>query len=270
MIMKKGNGFMKLLRDLTKKREFALLTAIVIGVIIVSSITSAFLSEMNLKAMALGFSLEGIVAVAMTVVLIAGGFDLSVGSVFAASGMATAVMFVKYGVSPWVGILAGLAVGLVFGLINGIVIGKIGINPLITTLSTLIIARGFAMFMSEGRIASLRGSTESFLLLGRGEIFGVPFMLILFVLVTMSFAILSRKSLWMRNVFYVGSNEKAAHLSGINTTKIKISVYLLSSMFAAICGIISISRFGVAVPTAGDGMEINTIAAVVIGGASLL
>lgn len=263
------NGFLRILMKFTRRREFALLLIMVIGVIVVSSITSSFLSPINLKAMALGFSLTGIIAVGMTVVLISGGFDLSVGSVFAASGITTAVLFVKLGVSVWIGMFAGLAVGLIFGVINGVVIGKIGINPLITTLSTLIIARGYTMFISEGRIASLRGSDPNFLILGRGELFGFPFMLILYVIITIVFAILFKKSIWLRNVFYTGSNEKAAHLSGINTSKIKISVYILSSMLAALCGIVSISRFGVSVPTAGDGLEIQTIAAVVIGGASL-
>jgi ribose transport system permease protein len=267
--VKGHNKFVGVLIKITGYREFILFLVLVLGVIVVNVITPAFLTVINLRAMALGFSLTGIIALSMTVVLISGGLDLSVGAVFAVSGAVTALLFNRLGFPIWTAAAIGLLVGLSFGFLNGLMIGQIGINPLITTLGSMIIARGFAMFLTKGRIVTIRGVADGFPFLGSGLIFGLPFMFVVFVLLAAVFTIVFKKSFWMRNVFYTGSNTRAADYSGINTKGSKISVYVLSALLAAISGLFSLSRFGVAVPTTGDGMEINTIAAVVIGGASL-
>jgi ribose transport system permease protein len=266
---KKLNKFYYTLLQITRYREFVLFLVLAFGVIIVNFITPAFLTAINLRAMSMGFSLKGIVALGMTVVLISGGLDLSVGSVFGVTGSVAALLFTRFEFPIWGAAAIGLLVGLFFGFVNGLMIGKIGINPLVITLGTMIVARGLALFISGGRIISIRGQGDGFPFLGNGTIFGFPFMFILFIIMAAVFFFVFKKSLWMRNIFYTGSNSKAADYSGINTSKSKVSVYVLSAFLAAICGLISLSRFSVSVTTAGQGMEIDAIAAVVIGGASL-
>ena len=266
---KEQNRIFGALLQITRYREFALFLVLAIGIIIVNFITPAFLTAINLRAMAMGFSLKGIVALGMTVVLISGGLDLSVGSVFGVTGSVTAILFARFGYPIWGAAAIGLLVGLSFGFINGLMIGKVGINPLVITLGTMIVARGLGMFITEGRIVSIRGHSNGFPFLGSGIIFGLPFMFVLFITLAVVFIFIFKKSLWMRNIFYTGSNFKAADYSGINTSTYKMSVYVLSAFLAAVCGLISLSRFSVSVTTAGQGMEIDAIAAVVIGGASL-
>ena len=255
--------------NITRQREFVLLLIIIIGMVIVNFITPAFMTVINLRAMSLGLSLTGIIALGMTVVLISGGLDLSVGSIYGLTSTLTALLFNRRGFPIWGSTAIGVSVGTSFGLINGLVIGRVGINPLITTLSTMIMARGLAMFVSEGRIVTTRGVGSGFPFLGQGLIYGLPLMFIILIVLVIVFILMFKKSVWMRNVFYTGSNIKSADYSGVNTSKVRVLVYVLSGLLASLCGMISLSRFGVAVPSAGDGMEITAIAAAVIGGASL-
>jgi len=264
-----ANPILQGLLRLTKQREFVLLLVIVIGFIVVSFITPAFMTEINMRAMSLGFSLTAMISIGMAVVLISGGFDLSVGSTYGLTGSVIALLFNRHGFPIWGAAGIGIATGTGFGFLNGFVIGRLGVNPLITTLSTMIMARGLAMFLTEGRIVTTRGVGTGFPFLGQGLIYGLPFMFVVFIVLMIVFIFIFKKSVWMRNVFYTGSSAKAAEYSGINTKKIKVSVYVLCGLIAAVCGMISLSRFGVAVPSAGDGIEITAIAACAIGGTSL-
>jgi ribose transport system permease protein len=254
---------------ITQYREFILVIVIVIGAIIVTFINPAFMTVINLRAMALSFAPTGIIALAMAVVLISGGLDLSVGSIFALSGAVTALLFNRLGVDIWIAAVIGLIAGTAFGVLSGIMVGRIGLNPLVVTLATMIMARGMTLFLTEGRIVTLRGVESGFSFLGGGLLYGLPVVFVVFIILAIIFVFIFKKTVWMRNVFYCGSNEKAADYSGINVKRIKVSVYILSGLFASVAGIFAVSRFGVAVPTNGDGMEITAIAAVVIGGASL-
>jgi len=231
-------------------------------------LTPYFLTYDNLKTVAIGLSADGIIAIGMTIALICGGFDLSVGSVMALSGVTTATLYAG-GLNIWLAVLIGLLISALSGLVNGYFIGKVGLNPFITTLAMMGIARGIAYIITKGVYVSLSDVSNSFSSLGGGDIFGIPYIVLMFIIMLCFSDFLLRKSSSLRKVFYTGSNEEAAILSGINTQKVKLYVFTLTALLAGIAGILTLSRFQVATPTTGAGAELRVISAAVIGGASL-
>jgi ribose transport system permease protein len=171
----------------------------------------------------------------------------------------------------WLACGIALLVGMLFGLLNGFFIGRVGLNPFITTLAVMGIARGGSYVLTQGSPISILGVSKAFTFIGQGEIFGVPFIVIVFIVIAIVSDYLMRKSEPLRKVFYTGSNEKAAILSGINTANIKMGVYLFVAILASIAGILSMARFTVATPAAGLGADVSmkSISAAVIGGVSL-
>jgi Ribose/xylose/arabinose/galactoside ABC-type transport systems, permease components len=249
-------------------REVSLLLIIIGFAIILSFLSPYFFSATNLSTTAIGLASDGIIAIGMTVALVLGGFDLSVGSVMALSGVVTGALYLA-GVNIWLAAFIALISGILCGLFNGYLIGKVKLNPFITTLGMMSIARGGSYVLTQGSPLSISGMAKSFTFLGSGQIFGFPMMVLIFLIlaVIMDFAL--RRSAPMRQVFYVGSSEKAASLSGINVSKVKVGVFFLTAFLSAIAGILTLSRFTVAQPNAGTGSELRAIAACVIGGASL-
>lgn len=261
---KKKNWFLRLM----DMRETMVLMIIIIISVLLSIASPFFLTTDNLRTTAIGLSADGIIVIGMTIALISGGFDLSVGSMVGLSGAIVAAMFVA-GVNIWLAVIISIVICGLMGLISGLFIGKVGINPFIITLAMMSIARGCAFVITTGSPISIKGAPESFLALGRGDVIGIPIMVIIFVIFAVLGDILLRKSSPLRKVFYTGSNEKAAILSGINTKKVKVLVYLSSALLAAFAGVLSVARFGVATPTSGEGTEMRVISAAIIGGTSL-
>ncbi len=261
---KKRNWFLRLL-DI---RETMVLLIIIIISVLLSLASPFFLTADNLRTTAIGLSADGIIVIGMTIALISGGFDLSVGSMVGLSGAIVAAMFVS-GINIWMGVIVAIVICGALGLVSGLFIGKVGINPFIITLAMMSIARGCAYVITSGSPISLKNAPESFLSLGRGEVLGIPVMVIIFIAFVVVGDILLRKSSPLRKVFYTGSNEKAAILSGINTKRVKVLVYFSSALLAAFAGVLSLARFGVATPTSGDGTEMRVISAAIIGGTSL-
>lgn len=251
-------------------RETTIIIIIIVMGIILSTLSPHFLTKDNIFSTAIGLSADGIIAVGMTIALISGGFDFSVGSVMSLSELTAGVLYLS-GINIWISCAFALAVSVLCGFINGFFIGKVGLNPFITTLAVMGIARGASYVLTQGSPISLFGVPESFLFLGQGKIFGIPFIVELFILTAVIGDFMMRKSEPMRKVFYTGSNEKAALLSGIDTSKIKRNVYMLVSFLAGAAGILSIARFTVAAPTGGLGADTSMrgISAAVIGGTSL-
>jgi len=249
-------------------RELSILVIIIAFSFILKFLTPYFLTYDNLKTVAIGLSADGIIAIGMTIALISGGFDLSVGSVMALSGVTTATLYAG-GFNIWLAVLIGLLISALCGLVNGYFIGKIGLNPFITTLGMMGIARGIAYVITEGAYISLYDVSNIFSSLGGGDIFTIPFIVLIFIIIACFADFSLRKSSLLRKVFYTGSNEEAAILSGINTQKVKLYVFVLTAILAGIAGILTLSRFQVATPTAGTGAELRVISAAVIGGASL-
>jgi len=202
----------------------------------------------------------------MTILLISGGFDLSVGSTVALSGAVTAI-WLSNGMPVPAAILLGLGTGVLIGLINGLIIAEIGINPFITTLGMMSLARGMLMVVTDGQ--NISGLPQSFTVLGQGSFCGIQYPILYSVVLVIIGDFLLRRSRFFRQNYYIGGNEKAAVLSGINVKRIKIFNYMLTGFLAALAGIIITARLGSASTTAGKGLELRVISAVIIGGASL-
>jgi len=254
------------LKRLTSFREFMILAIVIAGCLAMSITTPIFMTFGNWSALLLQVSIECIVAIGMTILLVSGGFDLSVGSTFAFAGAMTA-MTMSSGAPPWAALLVGLASGAVIGFCNGFIIAKIGINPFVTTLAMMSMVRGMLLVITRGR--NISGLPESFRVIGQGNVHGVQNPIWIALLMVLIGDILLRKSRFFRQNYYLGGNERAAMLSGIRIDRLKIFNYSLTGLLAAFAGIIMTARLGAASVTAGTGLELKVISAVIIGGASL-
>lgn len=255
------------LSTIVRVRELSMLILILLMGTAMSFLSPHFLKIENFIAMARGFSMEGLVVVAMSTLLIAGAFDLSVGSIMALSGIIAAWLIVKANAPYPIGILGGLGVGFLSGAINGIVVTRIKVNPLIATLGMMSVARGVALGFTEGR--PVINIPQNFAVIGQGVINGIPYIVIYMVVVVVIADILLRRGRAFRQLYYVGSSEKAARLSGINVDRVVFFAYIMAGLLTALAGVISMARLTSGVPTAFQGVELRIIAACVIGGCSL-
>lgn len=227
-----------------------------------------FLTMGNLLNVFRQVSINALIAFGMTLVILLGGIDLSVGSILALSSVLTALML-SHGIDPIVATSVGVLAGAGMGMLNGLVISKGKVAPFIATLGMMTILRGLALVFSEGRpITGL--NSDFFAMLGGGYVAGIiPVPVIIMLVMFAVFWFVLKKTVFGRHVYAVGGNEEASRLSGINTDRIKIWVYTLSGAMAATAGMILTSRLNSAQPTAGTGYELDAIAAVVLGGTSL-
>ena len=236
-------------------------------VIVLSFMSPYFLTIPNLLNVVRQVSIIAIVSFGMTMVILTGGIDLSVGSMLAFSGAISAGMMVNSGLNVFLAILIGLAAGTALGLFNGFAVAKGKLPAFIVTLAMMTLARGFTLIYTNGRPIS--GFDETFRFLGAGYIAGIPVPVIIMFSLLIIIYILLKKTPLGRYIYAIGGNEKATKLSGINTDKIKIAVFGLNGFLAAASGIILTSRLNSAQPMSGQGYELDAIAAVVLGGTSL-
>ena len=229
----------------------------------------AFLSAATINTVLLYLFGYAIMACGMTVLLVSGGFDLSVGSVSALAAMVTAVLAKapSFQLAWPVATLVGLAVGTGAGLFNGVIVARMGINPFITTLGTMLLARGLTYIVSGG--VGRSGFDPGFCWLGQGHWPGVQLPIIVSLGFVAPTYVLLRKHRFFRQNYYVGSNERAAWLSGIAVDRVKLFNYALSGTLAALAGLLFSARLDSAIPNAGEGDELKVITAVIVGGASL-
>ncbi|MFJ7216393.1 ABC transporter permease [Amycolatopsis sp. NPDC098790] len=235
-----------------------------------------FLSAGNLFNVVRAVAEIGIIAVGMTFVILVGGIDLSVGAVLGLAAVGSAVLLVNDGFGVLPAVLVVLAAGLVFGLLQGIASAVFGIQAFIVTLAGLQVARGLARIWSGGQgvaIAYGDGPGEApvaFSLLGERTFNGlVPIPAVIFAVVAVAAIVFLRTSAFARHVYAIGGNEKAARLSGVAVTRVKVLVYGLSGLLAALAGIIHAGQLNQGSPNDGSGYELDAIAAVVIGGTAL-
>jgi ribose transport system permease protein len=250
----------------TRQREFMIGAIVAVVCVAMSFASPYFLSSGNLLALLLGLSVEAIIAVAMTNLMASGGFDMSVGSIVAFTGAASALLLAA-GSPVVVAVLAGLAFGAAIGLFNGLIVAKIGINPFVTTLSSLSLFRGLTLILTKGR--NISGLPDIFKAIGQTTFFGVQTPIIIAAILIIAGDIVLRRFRFFRQSYYIGGNERAARLSGINVDGMKVLAYTLTGLFAGLAGIVMTSRLGAASMTAGTGLELRVITAVIIGGASL-
>jgi len=257
-----------LIARLSGARETGLVLIILALFLIMSVASEHFLTWPNMRAMAMAFSVEAIVVVGMTILLISGGIDLSVGSVTALAMVVAGLLFLA-GVNPWVAALIAIALCAGIGAIMGFFVTVVGLHHFIVTLAAMVIARGLCLLGTGGRPLGLYDLPDSFKWIGIGSVGVIPVAIVIFVLVVVVFDFLLRRTTAFRLVYYTGSNEKAAAYSGIRTKRVIFLTTVLCSTLCGVAGVIYMARFGSAQPTFGVGMELNVIAAAVIGGASL-
>ncbi|WP_026486585.1 ABC transporter permease [Caldanaerobius polysaccharolyticus] len=249
-------------------RETSIIFIILAMAILMALFIPGFLTSSNIATTLVGLSMDGVIAIGMTIVLVLGGIDLSVGSVMALSNVVAGMLIVN-GVNVWISVLVSVLVSVLAGVVIGVFVTKIQMNPFITTLGMMSIARGIAYVFTKGSPVSLGSISKMFDFIGRGSFLGIPNPVIILFILVIVFDYLMRKSAVFRQVYFVGSNEKAAYLSGINVNYTKMLVYTISATLSGIAGIVTLARFGVATPTVGTGAELRAIAGAVIGGASL-
>jgi ribose transport system permease protein len=243
------------------------LIGLILLMAVVSFFSSSFLTVDNLRNILRQTSINAIIAMGMTFVILTAGIDLSVGSVLAFTG-AVCASLVAADASLWVALPATLALGAALGAANGVVIAIGGVQPFIATLVGMTVLRGATLVYTEGR--PITTMSDPFWAVGGEYVFGIPvpvliaalaFIVCWFVLSHMRFG---------RYVYAVGGNEQVTRLAGISVTRVKIAVYAVSGLLAALAGIILTARLESAQPTAGTAYELDAIAAVVLGGTSLM
>jgi ribose transport system permease protein len=246
-------------------QSFGIYAVLVVIVIVAQIVYSGFLSWDNIKLLLSQNAPLGIVAVGMTLVIIGGGFDLSVGAIFAVSGTAAAMISTHHGVLE--GFAVGMAAGILCGLINAIVITRFRVNPFVATLGSSSLFSGVILLISNSNPFYVEKS--SFTWLGQTKVFGMQLpMLLLIAAFAIGWLVLNR-SIYGRRVLAVGGNSEASRLAGIRTDVVQGGTYVLSGLLAAFAGAISASQLGDGQGTAGGTLALESIAVVVIGGTSL-
>jgi ribose transport system permease protein len=233
-----------------------------------AALSRDFYSIYNLTTMLTNIAFSGIVAGTLTLVMIMGGLDISIGGNIALTSCLVAYLYNMEN-APATGfiILIGIVLGAVIGSFNGFVITRLDLNPIITTLGTMAITRGMGYVLTKSRSILILEDVVGFI--GRGTIVKIPFPLILFALVFILLTLLMTKSKFGRKIFCIGANQEAARLSGINIRKVKFITYLISGIAASISGLILTGQSAVGMPQHATGSELDVITAVLLGGTSL-
>lgn len=270
MTSKKDNLFINIIQGIQIfiRNNIGILVGLIILCIVISFINPNFITSNNILNVLRQTSTNLYLALAMTMIIILGGIDLSVGSIIAVTGVVTTGLIALYDVSVFGAVAIGLIVGMFFGMINGYVAATTVIPPFIITLATMNIARGAAYVITDGK--PVRVMSDSFNFIGSGYLFGVIPMPVLYsiILVILCYLIMNKTRLG-RHMYAVGGNPEAAKFSGINIKKVKFFAYTFSGLMAAFAGVVLASRMFSGQPTAGEAAELDAIAAVVLGGTSM-
>jgi ribose transport system permease protein len=245
-------------------RSVSVIAGVALLFIVFSVLTSSFYSPGNLLDILLQSSINAMIAVGMTLVVMARGIDLSVGSVVGLTSMITASLLP---LNPLLGIVAGIVLGIACGLINGVLIAKLKLPDFIVTLGMLSIYRGAALIYTDGK--PIYGIDATFRAIFAGDVAGIPTPVIFALAIALVAFLVVRYTALGEQIIAVGGNEEAARLAGINIDRVKICVYAISGLLATFAGFVLIGRIGAAEPIGGTGFELQAIGAAVIGGASL-
>lgn len=246
--------------------EWRLILAILLMGGLLATFSDAFLTPFNLVSVMMAFSFTAIAALGQLLVIITAGIDLSVGSVIGLSGMVAAFV-IQAGYHPVMGMLVGILAGVMVGLFNGFFVVRFNIHSFIITLGTLQIARGITVGLNRGD--TITGFPAYFLAFGNDSVFGMPAPVWIMLILVIGFSVLLLYTKLGRELLAIGGNTRAARLAGVPVPRNLMIAYLASATMAALAGVLLIARLGAAVSNAGFGAELNVIASVVIGGASL-
>ncbi len=256
------------LKETFKHPEMLTLIGFFVLCVFFSVFTEEFFTGTNISNIIRQVSINGILAVGMTFVILTGGIDLSVGSVLALTGTIMAGLMINVGLSPILAVLIGILLGALLGYINGIFVSYARIPAIIVTLAMMEAARGVALLYTGGY--PLSGLPSEFAFIGRGYLFEViPMPAVIMILVFIAAYVILNHLPFGRHIYAIGGNEEAVRLSGVKVKRIKTLVYLISGITASISGLIMTARLSSGQPMAGEGYELDAIAAVVLGGTSI-
>ena len=259
-----------LLSWVISRQAFWVFVAAIAACVFLSFATDTFATSNNLYNITRNFTFTAIIALGMTIVIIIGGIDLSVGSVLVLCSMILAVVM-HAGFNIYIGIGASIATALIVGAFNGVLVAYIGMPPFVVTLGMLSIARSLAMVASNNTVVFQFGPDHAKLLeLGGGSTYGIANPVIYTIILALITGFVLRWTKFGRHVFAIGGNEQAAVLTGVPVRRIKVIVYMISSLSAGIAGIVETGWLGAVTTNLGTGMELQVIAATVIGGADLM
>jgi ribose transport system permease protein len=261
-----GHGLADAVRGILAFRESILILVILAFAVVMTFASPVFMSWPNIEAILLGLTTDGTVAVGMAILFVAGGLDLSVGSTLAFTGV-VAGLALSAGIPSPLSIVLALLAALGVGLANGLLIAKLKINAFIITLGLMITVRGLLLVIAHGQ--AVLNLPESFTVIGQGRLGGIQYPILVTLVLVVVGDLLLRNTRFLRQNYYVGGNERAARLSGVNVDRVKIFNYCLIAVLAGISGLMITARFGSASLTVGSGLELRVITATIIGGASL-
>lgn len=255
------------LRRILGAREAGLAAVLLLLVVFLAWRSPYFLTASNLTVVGRQIALALLVAIGMTFVILAGQIDLSVGSVVALVSVLTGIFMVDMGLPVVLSAALAIAVGALVGVVNGTIFATTKIPSFVVTLGMLAVARGLALGITQGNTIS--GLPSEFLVLGQGSWLGIPIPVWIAVAVALVAHVVLTRTVFGRHVYFLGSNEHAAVLSGIRVRRVKIAIFAIAATLAALESVIETARLSVGQPSAGGGYELAAIGAVVIGGANL-
>jgi ribose/xylose/arabinose/galactoside ABC-type transport system permease subunit len=238
---------------------------LILLVVVISLLSPRFLSSTNITNLMAQMAVNLIVAAGMTVVMIGGEFDISVGSVVALSAAVSAWMMTRYGIVA--GVFVSLLIGPALGVVNGVIVTRGRIPSFIATLGTMMMARSLAFVVTQGRV--IANLPDDFKAIGQGDTFGIPNPFLIALATYALGWVLMTRTAFGKKVYAVGANRTVAMLSGIRTDWVKIQCLMTVGFTASLAGMVSLSRLGAVSPNTGEGLEFEVIAAVVIGGTGL-
>jgi ribose transport system permease protein len=262
-VLEKG-GVVKVITGLP---SFTILMVLVFMFVVMMIVSPPFRSISNFLSVVRLFVPIAVAGIGVMMVIITGGIDLSLGSIYGFAGVITALTITRLGIPSAMGVFAGLIVSLIIGLSNGLLIVVVHLPPFIATLATMSIVRGLCYITTRGYPIS--GISRDFFFLGQGYILNIPTQIWLMIAIAILFGVFMSETVTGRRIYALGGNMEATRISGINTRALLVIVYTLCGLLAGLAGIITASKLGIGQPTSGSGFEMDAIAATVIGGTSL-
>jgi ribose transport system permease protein len=259
------SGALRRTQSIERVRRLGILFGFIVVYGVFALLNHQFMTVANLTAVALQSSINAIIAIGMTLVIISAGIDLSVGSIAGLASVVAATVMATQGLG--LGIATGLAVGLLAGAINGVLIARIGLAPFIVTLGTLALFRGAALVFTNGQ--PIYGIPEPFRAIFAGTLGPVPTPVIIAIVCAIIIDFVLRRTTFGEHIIAIGGNEEAARLCGVAVGRVKALIYVIAGALSALGGFVLVARIGAAEPIGGTGYELDAIAATVIGGTSL-
>lgn len=253
--------------NILKSTEFSLVVIIAVLFLTATFGTKNFFTEYNLMNLLKQGSVNGVIAISATLIIITGGIDLSSGSIVGMSCLMIAMGQARWGMSVFLSIMVALLVSVICGIYNAIIINELDVPPFIATLGSMTIIRGLIKIISNA--GTIAGLDSDFCNLGSKSIFKIPYLAIIWFIVAVLGYLLIKYTTFGRNIYVLGSGKEVAKLCGISIRKVTYMTYGIAGLLCGIAGVMLAARINSAVPTGGQGYEMNAIAAAVIGGASL-